>query len=382
MNVDPLAVVFYLLLGIVIYLNRKKIEIVDKIFIVFRWKKGAEYIKRMAKPKWLIKLIATISIPICLYFMGVSVFILFDGAKTILSTPNPTPTVSLAIPGVKIPGSQFYIPLGYGIISIVVIMFFHELSHGLVAVSENIKIKSTGTGLFLFLPLAFVEPDEKSLNSAKPISKIRMFFAGSFANIVVSFLSLALVIYIVQPWVSSMINYNGILIEEVMGGYPASFAGIPNGTIIYSINGTDVSNMSSFIKFLSSTKPNSTLVLNTSNGTFMLTTVPNPDNNSYSFIGVKASQSWEYKPQYKTIVSPIRDIPFFINSLLLWISNLSLAVGIINLLPLWITDGGKVLIELLSLIFRDKRRVAEISNIIFSLMLGILLFDMFGPYFM
>ncbi len=383
MNLDLIsAIVFYLLIAVVVYLNRRKIEVVDKIFIVFRWKKGAEYIKKIARPEWLIKLIATISIPICIYFMGVSVQLLFDGAMSILSSPNPSPAVSIMIPGIKIPGSQFYVPFWYGMISIFVILVSHELSHGIVAVSEKMKIKSTGVGLLLFLPLAFVEPDEKSFQSAKPISKIRMLFAGSFANIVVSFISLAIALYLVQPWIVSMINYNGVLIEEVIGGYPASFAGVPNGTIIYSINGTDVNNMTGFVGFLQSTKPNSTLVLNTSNGTFTLTTVPNPDNSSYSFLGVKAVQSWEYKPEYAKMVSPIREIPFFINSLLLWISNLSFAVGIFNLFPLWITDGGKAVVELLSLVFKDKRRVAEISNIIFFFMLGILLFDMFGPYFM
>jgi membrane-associated protease RseP (regulator of RpoE activity) len=61
---------------------------------------------------------------------------------------------------------------------------------------------------------------------------------------------------------------------------------------------------------------------------------------------------------------------------------LNFALGVFNLYPLWITDGGKIVIDLLSTIFKTKKSLVIAINLIFYSALSLLLFNMVGPYFL
>ena len=74
-----------------------------------------------------------------------------------LSTLIEAPAVSIVLPGVEMPGSTIYVPLGYGLISLATVLIVHEFSHGILSRVEKINIKSVGLLLFTILPGAFVE---------------------------------------------------------------------------------------------------------------------------------------------------------------------------------------------------------------------------------
>ncbi|MBR1611810.1 MAG: membrane-associated Zn-dependent protease, partial [Methanobrevibacter sp.] len=85
------------------------------------------------------------------WFMNVGVIVAFGAmifiTYTIISTlPSvfETPSVSIVIPGVDVPGSPIYVPLGYGLISLATVLVVHEFSHGVQSIGENIPIKSIG----------------------------------------------------------------------------------------------------------------------------------------------------------------------------------------------------------------------------------------------
>ncbi|MFA5333586.1 MAG: site-2 protease family protein [Candidatus Nanoarchaeia archaeon] len=371
-------IVVYSIVFLLIYKNRKKFQVMDKIFFVYKWDKGVQVIKKFSK-KYLI-IFYTIGIPICLFFMVFGIKLMWDGAVSIISSPNPEPTVGLAIPGVRIPGSPIYVPFWYGIIALITIIFSHELSHGIAATIEKIKLKSTGVGLLLILPLAFVEPEQESYEKAKKISKIRMLIAGSFANICLAVLAMLVVNFIIAPVIDSMVNYEGVSIAETVNNGPADLAGVLNNSKIISINNNSISNITEFYLEILSLKPNDTVTLVTNYSSYEFQVSSNPKNESVAYFGVMVEQEWAFKEQLSSWPLFILNIPLILASLFMWISNLNFGIGIMNLFPLWITDGGKVALELINPLFKNKKTAFLVANYLFIFCMSLLIFNLLGPY--
>ena len=69
---------------------------------------------------------------------GAMVFITYTIVAT-LPTVFETPSVSIVIPGVEVPGSQIYVPFVYGLIGLATVLVVHEFSHGIQAVGEKFQ---------------------------------------------------------------------------------------------------------------------------------------------------------------------------------------------------------------------------------------------------
>jgi len=382
MNIELItAIVFYAIIGVVIYKNRKKMQIIDKLFFVFKSEKAINFIKKVAKPKWFWRIVSTISIPICLYFMIFGIHALASNAIEMFNTPDPSAGVSLLIPGIKLPGSELYVPFWYGIISIIILAVSHEFSHGVIGESEGIKAKTTGVGLFLLFPLAFVEPDEKSYKKASKISKIRMLCAGSFANFIVSLLATLIIIYLFTPIISNLVTYDQVIINSVEIGMPANIANITDNSTLISINNESIFNQTQFYEILLTINPNQTILVETDKGFFNLTTTSRSDNESQAYLGVITTQDWSFKEEWKNYPLWLLSIPLILVQLLMWISNINFSVGVFNLFPLWITDGGKIIYEIFGTFIKDNKKLNIVASLIFYLCLSILLFNMFWPLF-
>lgn len=101
--------------------------------------------------------------------------------------PEIGASAKLVVPAVPIKGlctHAFCVPFWFWIISIFVIITPHELSHGFLMAAEKIKIKSLGFVWLLVFPGAFVEPDEKQFQKAKPVKRMKIASVGSIANII------------------------------------------------------------------------------------------------------------------------------------------------------------------------------------------------------
>lgn len=133
---------------------------------------------------------------IILGYMGM-VYVFYALAKTAvqtLQTKGQQAGVQLVIPGVTIP------PLWYGLIGLVVVMVVHELSHGIVARADKLPLKSVGLVLLAVIPGgAFVEPDEEELAKAPLRSRLRVYGAGSMANITTAIITALLITYAINP---------------------------------------------------------------------------------------------------------------------------------------------------------------------------------------
>ncbi len=106
------------------------------------------------------------------------------------------PTTTAIIPGVSIPFIE-------GVLALIIVLFVHEVSHGLLARVAKVKLKSVGVVLLGILPVgAFVEPDDKELNTKKTIDRVRVYIAGVGANFITMMLFF-IIFLAIQPIIIS-----------------------------------------------------------------------------------------------------------------------------------------------------------------------------------
>ncbi|MFN4133925.1 MAG: M50 family metallopeptidase, partial [Candidatus Hadarchaeales archaeon] len=252
------------------------------------------------------------------------------------------------------------------LIVIGVVLGFHEFFHGFLLRAQKLKARAIGLMLFLFIPGAFVEPDEKRLMKARPKVRARMFAAGPISNVVTSLLFLCIILALVTP-------KPGVYIYGVAKGYPAE--NIPRGTRILMLDNFYIESIENYEKFFSGKMPGDNVRVVTENDEFHLMLKQYPDNENLGTIGalvMAAVPPYQFlNPLFMLsstaaviLGAPIfhptvysSAVPFVVIDVLKWIFVLSLGVGLFNLLPAKPLDGGYVLEALLELkISREKAR--------------------------
>ena len=328
----------------------------------------------------LISRISNLSPKFWRWFMNVGIVVAFGSIifitwTLISSLPSvfETPAVSIVIPGVEMPGSSIYIPFLYGLIALATVLIVHEFSHGVQSVGEKISIKSIGLLLFAIIPGAFVEPDEDELKAAKRSSRLRVYAAGSVANI-----SLAVIAIILVSLISAGIPYyfeeDGIVIDRIVTDSPSEGI-LKEGMVLEAIDNQTIKNSSDYTAVVSSYSPGDNVSVKTDQGTYSITLDKNPNNVSRGFFGIQANKHFEL---VNDSLGPLPWILFEFLELFQWIFILNLGIGLFNLLPMKPLDGGYMLEILLSYrLSEDKYKpivnalsVVMAMVIVFSLMAG------------
>ena len=284
-----------------------------------------------------------------------------------------TPAVSIVIPGVDMPGSSIYIPFFYGLLALASVLIVHEFSHGIQAVGEKIPIKSIGLLLFIILPGAFVEPDEDELKKAKRSSRLRVYAAGSIANISLAIIAILLV-SLISMGIPHYFAEDGIAIDRVVPDSPSDGI-LKEGMIMEAIDNQKINDSESYGNVVSSFKPGDNVTVTTDQGSYTLTLDENPNNESRGFFGIQAAKHFEL---INDSLGPLPWILFELSELFEWVFMLNLGIGLFNLLPLKPLDGGYMLEILLSYKLSEnqyKPIVNALSGvmaiiIIFSLIVG------------
>lgn len=183
---------------------------------------------------------------------GAMIFVTWSIISTIPSVFD-TPSVSILIPGVDMQGSSIYVPFISGLIALATVVIIHEFSHGIQSVCEKIPIKSIGLLLFFILPGAFVEPDEESLKSSKKSSRLRVYAAGSVANITLAIVALVLV-SLISVGIPHYFAEDGIAIDRVVSDSPSDGI-LKDGMILESIDNQKINDSESYVNIVKSFKP-------------------------------------------------------------------------------------------------------------------------------
>ncbi|NJE30171.1 PDZ domain-containing protein [Thermococcus sp. 18S1] len=302
---------------------------VDLFIAMWRTKRLLGFIDSLARRNrrfW--KVYADVGI--ALGFMGM-VYVFYALLRTALRTIQSGGAgggVQLVIPGITI-------PLWYGLIALAVVMVVHELSHGIVARAEGLPLKSVGLVLLAVIPGAFVEPDEEELERASLRTRLRVYGAGSLANVTTAFLAVLILNFAISP----VLQPSGILVSGVLEDGPA-YGILQKGDVIVAMNGVQIRDMENFINFMNGTKPGQMVTLTVLREgqelNLQLKLGAHPDNPEKGYIGIYPAQNVVSKVGADWLVLPL----FFT---FYWIYVLNIGIGLMNLFPLVPLDGGRML---------------------------------------
>lgn len=293
----------------VYYIATRKYKIVRPYgpALMISTERGRESIERISRHKFW-DYYGSAAIYITLISMVLTFLLLIWEAILVIGLPRSAAPNPLSVIG--LPGINPYIPVGYGIIGLIIAVVIHELSHGVESARNGIKIKSLGILWFIIPVGAFVEPDEEQIEKAERKIRMRIFAAGPTTNLVaalaamVIFLLLMSGVSVAQPGVLVVKSYNpsiqsgdlitgignqvirnvqdlntinidpginvhvsvirnsksvvettvsGVWVLNVLRNSPAYYAGISPGYVILSVNGNVVRNITFFNSYLDNT---------------------------------------------------------------------------------------------------------------------------------
>lgn len=367
------TIIFLVVLGFLVWWDRKNIEFKYGVFIR-RIKKGKEWITKVGdKYKTYFGYFGTIAAIIGIAASLFGFYLIASHAFDIVTNPQSTPPglrpVIPSIPSTVACTYALCVPFWFWIIGVLVVLVSHEMSHAFVSRSANIRIKSFGLISVLVLPGAFVEPDERQLKKASSFSKIKIYAAGSFANLLV----FALAWLVSTAMFSAFYFSGGVQYVGLVDNSPASQSQLHG--VIQQINNVQITSVDDFENYINKIGPGTPLTIKTSEGTFSLTTTSSPTNSNKAFIGISgASTSYQVKANYSFFSGSID----WIFQLFGWLVFLNFGIGLVNLLPIKPLDGGLIYEEIMKIIFgRPKPQyVRALSIITFAL----ILINILGPY--
>jgi len=292
-----------------------------------------------------IRVFADVSVVAGFLMMGFAFWFLLNNLSNFFVEPTEFAELTVLIPGVTLTSGP---AIAYFLLSIPIVLIIHEGAHGIVASLEKIKIKTGGFAVFIALFAGFVEPDEEEFDKAKKISKLRVIGAGATSNVIFAFALGALLLtnpifalILPEPLVEWFYDApDGVLVISIIPDGGAEKAGLQSGDLITAINGVVIITPLDFQKI--DLKPGETVTVTVQrNGQQLQLPVeimPSPDDPNRGLVGIMRDNALSYKPVYNFIEWDPQ-----VSMFLLWLWMISFFIGIINMLPLPILDGGKFL---------------------------------------
>lgn len=386
------AILFVLFLLVFILIKRKNITVQKILYpllylVLYKSNFGIKFINKTAqKHKELIKFFGYSCIGLAVFGMIYISINVIAMIYTLIVKPAAVPGVALVLPFTHIPGIG-YLSFFHWIIAIFILAIVHEFGHGIVARAHGLKIKSSGFAFFGVLlpiiPAAFVEPDEEKLIKTKDTTQYSVFAAGPLINILLAIALLIAFPYVANPaklapFEEKLTMPIGFSFELTNQTLPAAQAGLESGMILTSFNNQTITDATKFLETMYyCVKPGQTIALGTTNKTYTLTTVD--DGTGRGIIGVtKFKNERRIKPAYASI----KHLFFWTKDLIRWVFLLNLFIGLFNLLPLGIVDGGRMLNIFLQRTIKSKKKARKIWGFISAFFLLLIVLGLASTYIM
>jgi membrane-associated protease RseP (regulator of RpoE activity) len=374
------AIIYVLIAWVVIVVTAKLLKLekygveIKAYSLVYKNKQVQSVLtKILGRTRRGIKVFADVSVISGFLMMGFAFWFLLDNVSKYFVAPSDFSQLTVLIPGVTLTSPS---AIAYFLLSIPIVLIVHEGAHGIVAALEKIKIKTGGFAIFIAMFAGFVEPDEEEFNKAKKISKLRVIGAGATANVIFAFALGAIMLtnplfalIMPEPLLSSFYELpEGVLILSIIENSGAQQAGLLANDIITSINGNSILSPIDFPSLSPGDTADVSVLRNGQELDFSVEIMPSPEDPDRGLIGIMRDNSLAYKPVLNFIEWNDLNVSMF----LLWLWMISFFIGIINMLPLPILDGGKFIHTII-----DKRLSEKSVN---GLMWGIygFTFALFG----
>jgi len=320
--------------------------------------------KMLTRTKRGIRVFADVSVVAGFLMMGFAFWFLLSNISNFFVEPTEFAELTILIPGVTLTSASAIL---YFLLSIPIVLVIHEGAHGIVATLEKIKIKTGGFAIFIALFAGFVEPDEKEFDDARKISKLRVIGAGATSNVIFAFALGAILLtnplfalILPEPFLEWFYDApDGVGIISIIEGSGAEKAGLQKNDVITGIDGIAIITPVDFQK--ADLKPGDTVTVTVQRDGQLLQLpveiMPSPDDPDKGLVGIMRDSAF-YKPVYNFIEWDPQ-----VSMFLLWLWMISFFIGIINMLPLPILDGGKFIYT----IIEKKASERKINAIMFSI---------------
>ena len=335
--------------------------------------------KMLTRTRRGIRVFADVSVIAGFLMMGFAFWFLLTNISNFFVEPTEFAELTVLIPGVTLTSASAIL---YFLLSIPIVLIVHEGAHGIVATLEKIKIKTGGFAIFIAMFAGFVEPDEDDFDKAKKISRLRVIGAGATANVIFAFaLGLLLLtnpffaLILPEPMLGWFYEApDGVLILSIIPDSGAEKAGLQKNDLITGINGVVIVAPPDFHKV--DLNPGDTAIVTIlRDGTSLQLPVeimPSPDDPEKGLVGIMRENALSYKPVYNIIEWDPQ-----VSMFLLWLWMISFFIGIINMLPLPILDGGKFIQTIIDKKVSEKKvngimwTIYACTFIIFALNIGL-----------
>jgi len=364
-NIDLIAIIiFYGLLILLFIKKREKFEVQGKVFALYKTKLGLKLMDRIGNfsPR-VMKWVGYVGVVVGFSGMSFIFYFLIKETFNFVTTPGAIPPLAPVLPGVAIPGAPV-LSFWHWIIAIFIVAVVHEFSHGVMARTHGIKIKSSGFAFMGPILAAFVEPEEKEMVKKKKMAQLSVFAAGPFSNIILGFLFIALLVFVSGPLVGSMYQPGGTIVSAFVEGYPAVESGLELPFTIKQINGEDTMEFVQFVNVITKINPDDEINLVTDQGEFDIIAGINPDNSSRGFMGIAGFQQKRIIKESLVNFEWLAKFMIWFNLLISWLFLINIGVGLFNLLPLGPVDGGRMFITAATAIFKNERIAIKLFAIV------------------
>jgi len=313
--------------------------------------------------------------------VGSMVFIFYKLASNLMNLSVGSQQAVSVQPIIPVPGVFVsFETFPFLVLALSICLISHELSHGIASLAERVPLKSTGAFFGHVIMGGFVEPDEEKLNQARGSSKLRVFAAGSYTNLVLGVLVIVLLANFaatIGPFYT--VTPSGVTVTALAPNMPAQGSGLHAGDVLTAINGTAISNITDLRQIMAGVHPGQVVDLQTQRGTFSVKTVADPTNSSHALIGVDLAETINYVPKFSFLSSGFPDSLYRAEY---WASIVLTSVAVINMLPMFPFDGDKFLETVLNILgvgkIQEIRTVANGAAYAILLMNIILSFVRFG----
>lgn len=198
---DLIFLAFFLIVSsIFLYIRRKNLKR-EGLLYLYRTKWGIKLINYIGnKYKRTLKALSYVSVALGYLLMIGIFYLIYTIVKIYFFSPSivraiKVPPIMPLVPYLPQVFKLEFLPpfyFTYWIVIIAIIAITHEMAHGIFAIYNKVKIKTTGFGFFpFFLPIflaAFVELDEKTMQKRKKFPQLAILSAGTFANVLTAIL--------------------------------------------------------------------------------------------------------------------------------------------------------------------------------------------------
>lgn len=354
-NWDFIAlVIFFGILFVIFKVFRNKFDIEHKIFVMLRTKMGLKFMKNFAnKFPRLLKILGYIGVVVG--FLGMAFIVVFLVKETInyILIPGTPLPIQPVFPGIKIAGLPT-VSFFHWIIAILILATIHEASHGILSIVHKVPIKSSGFAFLGPIMAAFVEPDDQKLSKKKPMQQLSVFAAGPFSNIIAGVVILFIFIFLISPIIPAITEPAGITVIDIDEG-PLMGTDISVPFEIQKVNGVDVVDTYSYLEVVNEVKPGEFISLETEQGTYAVVTEENPLDKEKSYLGITIKQELSWNDGWEW-VEPFYPVINWVIMLFFWLWIFNIGVGLFNLLPFSIVDGGRMFYVASLAILKDKKK--------------------------